>query len=565
VGILESRTFLRQRIERLLDFHPPRKAGLTLASLFSVAAFAALALPMGQAPPPAEKPEPAAAEPASAPPAAPSAPATVSEKDGSSKSQIIASKLNRIHLDIAGPWQHLPLSEVVKILRDQSIEQDNEKRGISFILGTNGVPGAGVDPATGLPIAWQADMPAVSVTIDQPLKDLPLADVLDVIVKAADKPIQYSIQDYGVVFEAAPLYFRTFQVDPGTFELGMRESLGLPEGTNSAVRNFVTTFRRFFGELGVDISPPKSIFYGDREGVLLVYATLADLDIIEKAVRSVTIAPPQVKIKAVFIELPKAEVEAFWEEFGPTNGPPQASSARTATLTHSQAAAQLDRWKSRGGATNILRQVQVTTESGRQTQVSVEDVGTTSTEGAKGRPGGLISPEGRPSVLISPEGAAGARTSQAKLDNVAPILSLVIIPYVTPDHTGVQMGLVADVLEFIGYDDPGPFAPILDSNAGPATATLPLPHFRVRPAVNTVEVQDGQTVVLGYLTKELPMEVARKMQDQIPVLGDLPVVGRLFRSGMGRTNNTDALIFVTPTIVDPAGNPIHPQNKQQSR
>ena len=71
VGILESRTFLRQRIERLLDFRPPRKAGLTLASVFSVAAFAALALPMGQAPAPAQKPEPPAAEPASAPPSFP--------------------------------------------------------------------------------------------------------------------------------------------------------------------------------------------------------------------------------------------------------------------------------------------------------------------------------------------------------------------------------------------------------------------------------------------------------------------------------------------------------------
>ena len=81
VGILESGTFLRQRIERLLDFRPPRKAGLTLASLFSVAAFAALALPMGQAPAPAPKPEPAAAEPASAATVIPSAPATVSEKD----------------------------------------------------------------------------------------------------------------------------------------------------------------------------------------------------------------------------------------------------------------------------------------------------------------------------------------------------------------------------------------------------------------------------------------------------------------------------------------------------
>jgi beta-lactamase regulating signal transducer with metallopeptidase domain len=50
VGIMESRHALRQRIERLVDFRPPRKAGLTLASLLGIAAFTAVAVPMGQAP-----------------------------------------------------------------------------------------------------------------------------------------------------------------------------------------------------------------------------------------------------------------------------------------------------------------------------------------------------------------------------------------------------------------------------------------------------------------------------------------------------------------------------------
>ncbi len=50
VGILESRHALRQRIERLVDFRPPRKAGLTLISLLGILAFTAVAVPMGQAP-----------------------------------------------------------------------------------------------------------------------------------------------------------------------------------------------------------------------------------------------------------------------------------------------------------------------------------------------------------------------------------------------------------------------------------------------------------------------------------------------------------------------------------
>lgn len=50
VGIMESRSFLRQRIERLLEARPVRNPGLTLASGLCLASFAALALPMGQGP-----------------------------------------------------------------------------------------------------------------------------------------------------------------------------------------------------------------------------------------------------------------------------------------------------------------------------------------------------------------------------------------------------------------------------------------------------------------------------------------------------------------------------------
>lgn len=54
VGIMESRHALRQRIERLVDFRAPRHAGLTLVSLLGILAFTAVAVPMGEAPTPAE-------------------------------------------------------------------------------------------------------------------------------------------------------------------------------------------------------------------------------------------------------------------------------------------------------------------------------------------------------------------------------------------------------------------------------------------------------------------------------------------------------------------------------
>ena len=50
VGIMESRSALRHRIERLVNFSAPRKAGLTFASLGAIFLFSAVALPMGEAP-----------------------------------------------------------------------------------------------------------------------------------------------------------------------------------------------------------------------------------------------------------------------------------------------------------------------------------------------------------------------------------------------------------------------------------------------------------------------------------------------------------------------------------
>ena len=50
VGILESRSALRHRIERLLNFTTPRRAGISAMSLAGIVAFSAVAVPMGEPP-----------------------------------------------------------------------------------------------------------------------------------------------------------------------------------------------------------------------------------------------------------------------------------------------------------------------------------------------------------------------------------------------------------------------------------------------------------------------------------------------------------------------------------
>jgi general secretion pathway protein D len=135
--------------------------------------------------------------------------------------------------------------------------------------------------------------------------------------------------------------------------------------------------------------------------------------------------------------------------------------------------------------------------------------------------------------------------------------TLDVVPYVSADGYTIQMSLIPTVTEFLGYDDPGAFIPQAQSVGGqasvPLRAQLPLPHLRLRQVTTSVVVWDGQTVVLGGLITEN----VTKLKDKVPLLGDLPLVGKLFTSESSNTTKKNLMIFITPTIIDPAGNPFH--------
>jgi len=63
--------------------------------------------------------------------------------------------------------------------------------------------------------------------------------------------------------------------------------------------------------LGVNLNPPKSVFFNDRLGVLFVHATPQDLDLIEKAIQVLNMMPPQVHIKSRFIEVEQDDQTAL--------------------------------------------------------------------------------------------------------------------------------------------------------------------------------------------------------------------------------------------------------------
>jgi len=132
--------------------------------------------------------------------------------------------------------------------------------------------------------------------------------------------------------------------------------------------------------------------------------------------------------------------------------------------------------------------------------------------------------------------------------------TLDVIPYVSADEYSVQMTIIPTVTEFLGYDDPGKFVVQTQVGGGtPLTAQLPLPHFRLREVVTSVTVWDAQTVVMGGLITDS----VSKTKDKVPLLGDMPLVGRFFRSESSQKSKKNLMIFVTPTIINPDGTRYH--------
>ena len=140
---------------------------------------------------------------------------------------------------------------------------------------------------------------------------------------------------------------------------------------------------------------------------------------------------------------------------------------------------------------------------------------------------------------------------------LGPVLD--VVPSISADGYTVQMTLIPTLKEFLGYDDPGQFVAQIQSASGstggstPLLAPTPLPKFRLRQVATSVVVWDGQTVVLGGLISE----DVTKVKDRVPVLGDLPLLGRFFQSESSVTSKKNLVIFVTPTIIDPSGNRLH--------
>ncbi len=248
--------------------------------------------------------------------------------------------------------------------------------------------------------------------------------------------------------------------------------------------------------------------------------------------------------------------------FGLNGTPIPPLATFTGILTDPQFRVVIRAMEQRGGV-DVLAAPVITTLSGRQTTIKANDIRSIvvgNTANQQGAGGAGVGTGGGTTVGFG-GGAALGTTIQPATVPIPTGPTLDVIPYVSADGYSIQMTILPSLIEFVGYDDPGPFAVIAQGASGsgvgtPLIAQLPLPRLRVRQVVTSAVVWDGQTVFLGGLMAEN----VQKTKDKVPVLGDIPFLGRFFRSESSFTQKKNLAIFVTPKIIDPAGNRVHTED-----
>jgi general secretion pathway protein D len=135
-------------------------------------------------------------------------------------------------------------------------------------------------------------------------------------------------------------------------------------------------------------------------------------------------------------------------------------------------------------------------------------------------------------------------------------VTLEIEPTLGNNDSVIDLRFAPEIVEFEGFINYGsPIeAPSSDALGNPTTVTITenrieMPVFSVRRVSTSLSIYDGHTVAVGGLMRE----DVQNVEDKVPVLGDIPLVGRLFQSKAENRIKSNLIIFVTAQIIDATG------------
>jgi len=215
---------------------------------------------------------------------------------------------------------------------------------------------------------------------------------------------------------------------------------------------------------------------------------------------------------------------------------------------------------------DLMAQPSVTTRSGQAASIYVVDEFIYPTEYEPPELPNSVS--GTTTIFINDDGTlAGAETAAASFP-VTPAtptafekrdvgIILEVLPVADANRRYIDVTLNPSITDFDGFVNYGsPINTTSQGAAGPVTKVLTenailMPVFSVRRANTNLVVADGATIVIGGLLTDEVIHV----NDKTPILGDIPLLGRLFQSNAKKHTSMAILFLVNVELLDPTGRP----------
>lgn len=138
-------------------------------------------------------------------------------------------------------------------------------------------------------------------------------------------------------------------------------------------------------------------------------------------------------------------------------------------------------------------------------------------------------------------------------------ITLEIEPTIGENDFMIDLRFVPEIVEFEGFINYG--SPIASSGTdafgNPIQVVITenrieMPVFSTRRVNTALTIYDGYTVAIGGLMRE----DVQNVEDKVPILGDIPFIGRLFQSRSENHIKSNLIVFVTAQIIDPTGRPL---------
>jgi general secretion pathway protein D len=346
-----------------------------------------------------------------------------------------------------------------------------------------------------------------------------------------------------------------------------------------------------FGALGVPWPPGSTIRHMPTVGKLLVVNTLENLELFENVLKVINVVPTQVEIEARFVEVMQTDLDSLgfewlltdnWElaqhkgdrdkpfadrriirvnqnsgtggegftlgnRFTQDRTVQGSGSVNDSLLSISSVLTNPEltfimHALQRKGNTDLLSAPKVTTQSGQEATIKVvtEYIYPTAYELVAGTPMvvGAVAIPATPTVM----------PTDFRTREVGVILQ--VTPDVSPEGEMIKLNMTPQVVSEPTWHDYG--YTYTDTSGNPIRIPMEQPFFHLRTVTTSITIYNGATVVMGGMITEKRNDV----DDKVPFFGDLPLLGRMFRSKHEETEKRNLLVFVTARLVDPAGRPV---------